>query len=58
MFRNGLILDWVFTSIQLVQELQFPTIAVIEGVGLGGGLEMALSCNLRICDSLIFYIIL
>ncbi|TYJ06400.1 hypothetical protein E1A91_A12G231100v1 [Gossypium mustelinum] len=31
------------------EELQIPTIAVIEGAALGGGLEMALSCDLRIC---------
>ena len=56
---NGLLLDWVFTwtIIYLVQELQIPTIAVIEGAALGGGLEMALSCDLRICCSLIFLII-
>ncbi|KAF9685439.1 hypothetical protein SADUNF_Sadunf03G0054700 [Salix dunnii] len=29
--------------------LRVPTVAVIEGVALGGGLEMALSCDLRIC---------
>lgn len=38
-------------SIYYIQELQIPTIAVIEGTALGGGLEMALSCDLRICGN-------
>ncbi|KAK4486497.1 hypothetical protein RD792_009180 [Penstemon davidsonii] len=32
-----------------LEALQVPTVAVIEGTALGGGLEMALSCDLRIC---------
>ncbi|GER47901.1 methylglutaconyl-CoA hydratase [Striga asiatica] len=32
-----------------LETLHIPTIAVIEGAALGGGLEMALSCDLRIC---------
>ncbi|KAJ6851395.1 putative enoyl-CoA hydratase 2, mitochondrial [Iris pallida] len=32
-----------------LEELSIPTIAVIEGAALGGGLEMILSCDLRIC---------
>lgn len=37
------------STFSLIEELQIPTIAVIEGAALGGGLEMALSCDLRIC---------
>ncbi|XP_073020776.1 probable enoyl-CoA hydratase 2, mitochondrial [Primulina eburnea] len=37
------------STFSLLEELNVPTIAVIEGAALGGGLEMALSCDLRIC---------
>ncbi|KAK2989699.1 hypothetical protein RJ640_012920 [Escallonia rubra] len=36
-------------TFSFLEALQIPTIAVIEGAALGGGLEMALSCDLRIC---------
>ncbi|CAI0417788.1 unnamed protein product [Linum tenue] len=37
------------STFALLEALRVPTIAVIEGAALGGGLEMALSCDLRIC---------
>ncbi|RXI00951.1 hypothetical protein DVH24_001185 [Malus domestica] len=36
-------------TFSFLEVLSIPTIAVIEGAALGGGLEMALSCDLRIC---------
>ncbi|KAL9270172.1 putative enoyl-CoA hydratase 2, mitochondrial [Drosera capensis] len=39
-------LRFAFTTLE---ELSIPTIAVIEGAALGGGLEIALACDLRIC---------
>ncbi|KFK22261.1 hypothetical protein AALP_AAs66747U001500 [Arabis alpina] len=39
-------LRYVFS---FIEALSIPTIATIEGAALGGGLEMALSCDLRIC---------
>ncbi|KAJ6963101.1 enoyl-CoA hydratase 2 [Populus alba x Populus x berolinensis] len=37
------------STFSLIEALNVPTVAVIEGAALGGGLEMALSCDLRIC---------
>ncbi|KAL3817989.1 hypothetical protein ACJIZ3_003894 [Penstemon smallii] len=37
------------STFSYLEKLQVPTVAVIEGAALGGGLEMALSCDLRIC---------
>ena len=31
--------------------LPVPTIAILNGITLGGGLELALSCDFRIADS-------
>jgi len=38
----------VHTLFNDLGDLAFPTLAVIEGVCLGGGLELALACNYRI----------
>ncbi|OMO59564.1 Crotonase superfamily [Corchorus capsularis] len=41
--------NFLRSTFTMIEELPIPTIAVIEGAALGGGLEMALACDLRIC---------
>ncbi|TKY55489.1 Methylglutaconyl-CoA hydratase [Spatholobus suberectus] len=37
------------STFSFLEDVRVPTIAVIEGVALGGGFEMALACDIRIC---------
>jgi 3-hydroxyacyl-CoA dehydrogenase/enoyl-CoA hydratase/3-hydroxybutyryl-CoA epimerase len=39
---------WVHKLYQRIEDLPFPTLCLIHGFCLGGGLEMALSCNYRV----------
>ncbi|KAM3232826.1 hypothetical protein P3L10_018185 [Capsicum annuum] len=52
------VLDFVSTlrsTFSFLEALHIPTIAAIEGITLGGGLEMAMSCDIRICGTLMMH---
>lgn len=47
------IIEFYFMS--LIGNLPMPTIAVLDGAALGGGLEMALACDIRVAGKMLYH---
>jgi enoyl-CoA hydratase/carnithine racemase len=44
-------IEFALRVLDTLEALPFPTVAAIDGAALGGGLEIAMACDFRICGS-------